>query len=209
MQVHTLRTAGWNESLITLLSTSGVVGVELQWASTTSTLDEIADEMDHLFGAPISRQKWLLIGHDLAQPDSRLVRHRGIWKSLGIDSKSVPLSEISEWCVEYADGIRFFGAVRATLEDFREEILRIWVNEPNCWMVYAPKSTCALDFSSWLSGGWAGVSLMPQAVLLEAAVQRGLALVRCIDVNQQAMSCLAVGAPSAIPLVGSPARRHN
>jgi hypothetical protein len=56
---------------------------------------------------------WLLVGHSAWQPDSRVTRHRRLWKSLEGSGLRTPLGRhVDEGFIEAAEGLRYFGALQ-------------------------------------------------------------------------------------------------
>lgn len=198
MQVISLKDAGWNEHLVAQLSSFGCVGVELRWKYSSGGLFNIINDLRKLFGVSGHTNEWLLAGHDLLQPATRITHYKGIWKSIGIEAKTLSTEDITEWSVKYEDGLRFFGVARFSSIDEKQG-LSVWSNQANCWLVYAAEKFRAFDFSLWLANGWGGMSLIPHAHLLTTARKQELVLVRYVEGCSEGVSCIAVGPPRAIP----------
>ncbi|RYF30165.1 MAG: hypothetical protein EOO23_05740 [Comamonadaceae bacterium] len=109
---------------------------------------------------------WVIAGHHAPQPDSRIVRHKKLWASLGL-SIAASDNQAFEWPVRFKDGLRFFGAVsKALVSD--ELLLALLEKSPMAWLVVGSKDVSTAIKQS-LSAGWVeSRSVIPDSLLMFA-----------------------------------------
>jgi hypothetical protein len=95
---------------------------------------------------------WLLVGHGAAQPSSRVVRHLKLWKSLEKRGLDIPSgNRVEEFEVAENGGIRFFGAIRISVDALSDSYRIIRQERGSCVIITnEPRSTLI----SVLRKGW-------------------------------------------------------
>lgn len=110
-----------NDSLV-LRTTSTPLSAGVWICKCERTLEEARLScLAHAFSvlAPLENgwEVWTMVGHRATQPDSRIVRYMGIWKSLSRRSIRFSDNEAMEVLHEYEDGVGFVGGVRVGSSD--------------------------------------------------------------------------------------------
>lgn len=117
---------------------------------------------------------WLVAGHRVAQPDNRLTRHFGLWKSLEKRGVAVPTGDfLKEALVSGEDGIRFFSAVRFSPEQV-EEVASILASESATIVVFgASHGRNRNRLEELVLRGWASTNTKPPEEVLELICSEG------------------------------------
>lgn len=128
--------------------------------------------MERLLRAYPNLQIWLLAGHRVEQPDTRIARYLGLWKSLQRRGLDLPEGRaIDETCVTNENGVRFFGALAIRLRDL-EKALKIVSNESGA-IVAADELTSGRVAAEAIVHGWPVVSTKPPEEILELVHSAG------------------------------------
>lgn len=94
---------------------------------------------------------WLLVGNSAWQPDTRMIKHRGLWKAL--KTRGVEVSHFTdtfEKMHESYEGLKFFGA-KLISELSAESVVQTIAEEHCAYILALPKDVGIRDL---LSKGW-------------------------------------------------------
>lgn len=115
-------------------------------------------------------QYWLLAGHRPTQPDNRITRYRRLWNSLETAGISLPQGGYLEESLHVGDGgIRFFGAVRFTIDQV-EAVHSVMVRTQAA-IVFADGSNATSNVPALLKTGWKLTDMSPPEEILGTIVQ--------------------------------------
>lgn len=115
---------------------------------------------------------WLITGHRTVQPDNRLTRHFGLWKSLARRGNDMPTGDfIEETFVPCEGGIRFFGGVKFAPQEV-DRVCGILTAEGGA--IVALDGAHGRNFLKELVGrGWAQKNTKPPEEILESVCPAG------------------------------------
>lgn len=109
---------------------------------------------------------WLVGGHSTLQPDSRIVRYNGFWKSLEKANVKIPTGEFLNDTVESDEaGVRFFGAVR--LHTDQSASINAVMMAAQAAVVFLPNADGAEIMMSLLEKKWSATNVKPPREILE------------------------------------------
>lgn len=94
---------------------------------------------------------WYFVGDSAWQDDTRIIRHKGLWK--GLHSRGIDVTHSSESCEEMleSDGkLRFFGA-KTISELSIESVVKALAEEHCSYLIALPEGT---DIKAALRSGW-------------------------------------------------------
>lgn len=100
-----------------------------------------------------SHRLWLFVIHTLWQSDTRLRRHKKLWRGLGEAGVELPRERTSEEILESRDGIKFYGAANVGRDDLAK-VGDILAREPGSLLVSAPRDQRP-PLRELLAAGWA------------------------------------------------------
>ena len=125
-------------------------GISRLQEKRAALLQNVLQKLSHLYDR---REIWLLTAHRLYQPDNRIIRYFGLWKSLKRDKLDLPLrAERFETLHEAKAGIKFFGAVRMEAED--STTANQIMMEKSTWIALLDGTNSRETVESLLASGW-------------------------------------------------------
>ena len=162
--------------------------------------------MEGLLCAYPKLQIWLLAGHRVEQPDTRITRYLGLWKSLQRRGLVVPEGRmIEETCVASDNGVRFFGAISIGLRDL-ERALRIVSNESGA-IVAADELASSQIATEAIMRGWPVVGTKPPEEILELVQSAGgFAAYVYGEFDDPCTTAAVFGQPDSVKFLGASRR---
>lgn len=179
MLIRSFDDASWNPSVVTALQMSGCSGIEIITSDShgqsaeIKSLAEIDSRLRKVFTTP---EYWLITGHEIAQPKSRIVRYNKLWRSIGINLPPVE-DKVAEWCVCSESGPRFFGVVKRELID-DIELCRLFRLLKTTWLIAVDGVINASSLMKALSLGWERTKYYCPKILLDFALENRAILVK-------------------------------
>lgn len=109
---------------------------------------------------------WLIVGHKTFQPNNRITRHNGLWKSLKNLGLVVPQGQfIAESALESEDGLRVFGAVRFDASQI--QAVHAVMRETQAAVAFIPGEQSDSMVTSIVRHGWLMKNTKPPEEILE------------------------------------------
>jgi hypothetical protein len=171
------------------------------WTVSVSVADSISNARLNCLGFALGklvangplRELWLIAGHYSWQPDNRITRHNGFWKSLAKGGIVLPQGDfVDEAVMESKDGLRAFGAVRFGLNQL--EAIHSVMQAAQAAIIFVPKAQSTDNVSSVVRHGWAMSNTKPPEEILEAVcAQSGLVVDVYGEFDDREVSVAAVG----------------
>ncbi|NDZ12399.1 tetratricopeptide repeat protein [Variovorax sp. WS11] len=177
MMMRSFTDAKWNLSIVTTLQASGCEGLEIVGPALNSAsaiaiaLSEISVQINKLFP---QAEYWLIAGHEIPQPKTKIANHKKFWKSVGINLAATS-TETAEWCVPSVEGPRYFGLAKKSLIKDDDVILLLDKFETT-WIVVLDGARAAQELVSSINSGWDGFCCSKN--LLEFAIRNEAVLIR-------------------------------
>lgn len=138
----------------------------------TTRHESLGDAIERLLLVYPRLQTWLLAGHRIDQPDTRITRHLRLWSSLQRRGLELPTGQpIEERCVEGESGLRFFGAVPLDLVDLGKALSIITQESGAIVAVY--EEVAGRLAAAAIAKGWPECSTTPPEAILEAVCLTG------------------------------------
>ena len=179
MLIRSFAEASWNSSVITALQTSGCSGIEIidtdfhGQSAKVRSLAEIDFRLKKVFTTP---EYWLITGHEVPQPKSRIALHNKLWKSIGINLAPVE-DQVAEWCVASESGPRFFGVVKKELIN-DVDMCKLFRLLKTTWLIAFDGITNASLLMRALALGWERSDYYCPKVLLDFAYENRTILIK-------------------------------
>lgn len=119
-----------------------------------------------------SWELWLVASHRVAQPDNRITRHFGLWKSLQKRGVRIPSGDfLRESSIASESGMRYFGAV-CFASDQLEAVCDVLSSESAA--IFACDSVSARSIAERLvESGWSQHNTAPPEEILERVCSEG------------------------------------
>lgn len=109
---------------------------------------------------------WLIGGHGTTQPNNRIVRFNGFWKSLQKANVKIPTGEfLDDTMADCGNGLRFFGAVRLGFD--QSENVDAVMRAAQAAVAFLPKVDGAGIVTSLLEKKWRPTNVKPPKEILE------------------------------------------
>jgi len=138
---------------------------------------------------------WLIAGHRAVQPENRITRHNGLWKSLRKAGVLVPDGDsVGESLLESDGGIRVFGAVRFDLNQV--QAAHSVMTSEQAAIILMPERRTKDAISSIVRNGWAAEILNtkpPEEILEAVCAHEGLVVDFYGRFDDPAVSVAAIG----------------
>ncbi|MDR6539659.1 hypothetical protein [Variovorax soli] len=182
MLIRSFAEANWNPDVVAELHAAE--GLEIIFTdltkpiSTKSAFAEITTRIDRVFR---SAEYWVISGHEVSQPKTRIVDYRKFWKStnIGVLSSS---GDLAEWRILNAEASRYFGVARRS--SFQEEdLLNLLENFSTTWILVLDGPHSTLEIASALHPGWEAFHYRCPGLLLEFVNKNDAILVRNFDAD--------------------------
>jgi hypothetical protein len=157
MLIRSFFDAHWSPAIIEELRASGCAGVEIIArpsmvpSSPRMPLAEIGGRVEKIIP---TAEYWLISGHEIPQPKSRIVDYKKFWRSFEI---SLPLhsSSVAEWCVSTPVGPKFYGIVKKSLLQ-EKDFIYLWSRLKTTWLVAMGGAHSAKELMNAVRSGWGG-----------------------------------------------------
>jgi hypothetical protein len=135
----------------------------------------------------------LLAGHKTLQPDNRITRHRGLWKSLVAGGADLPQGEfIKESVVVIKGGMRAFSAVRFELSQFKA--IHSIMLMTQAAITFTTKPAVLTKVAELTERGWPSTNTKPPEEILELVCdQSGLVIDAYGDFDDHDAAVAAIG----------------
>lgn len=178
LKIRTFEQAGWHISILSALAQYQCAGLEV---TVGEVRESVAKSMSLDYLRRVTRRViddpacWIIAGHAASQPDNRIVRHRKLWASLGVNVSASP-ELLQEWPVPAEDGLRFFGAIRSDLIA-DELLLNLWKNFSTVWLLMA-RDFDLTAIQHELALGWGDSRIRIPDEILRCASEHDAFLVR-------------------------------
>jgi hypothetical protein len=119
---------------------------------------------------------WLIAAHKTLQPDNRISRYNGLWKSLQKAGAIVPSGEfIDESVLPFGNSIRVFGAVRCNWN--QPEAINSILSTAQSALVILPRKQAENTLKTLVQHGWPVMNSKPPEEIVEAVcTQSGLVM---------------------------------
>lgn len=155
----------------TLKVAAAVWIAEQTGAMAKTRLNCLQQAIGNLVGCRPTWGLWLVVGNRTAQPDNKITRYLGLWKSLQKRGGVLPVGNfLPESLVASEHGIRFFGAVGFKLEQI-ERVSDLMVSESA--LVVAAEEPSGQKLAQELAlKGWSVPHAMPPEEVLELVCAR-------------------------------------
>ena len=182
MKMRSFADAKWNHNILAELEASGCEGVEVVGPALTAAsaiaaaLVEISVQINKL--CP-QAEYWLIAGHEMPQPNTRVANHKKFWKSVGINLPATSV-ETAEWCVSSVEGPRYFGVAKKSLIKDDDVILLLEKFETT-WIFALDGTHVAQEFASTLNVGWDRSCISKN--LLELVIRNNAVLIRNFGIS--------------------------
>ncbi len=109
---------------------------------------------------------YLLACHRTIQPDNRITRHRGLWKSLVAGGAELPKGEFSKESFLTAEGgMRAFGAVRFEFDQIKAVHSIIQLTQAA--IIFTSESSALAKVPTLVARGWATTNTKPPEEIVE------------------------------------------
>lgn len=146
-------------------------------------------------------EAWLLACHSAWQPDTRVTRHRKLWRSLEARGLVTPSGrQVREGLVESVDGLRFFGALQLGLGSL-EPVAAILEEECASHLVALRRQDESVA-AALVGSGWARPGVGPSPEVLEAVCSVGGVVFWPIGrFDDRDAGCIALAKPEVIDRV--------
>jgi Zn ribbon nucleic-acid-binding protein len=147
---------------------------------TTPVTDTVVNARVHclklalgVLAARLSNEEaWLIAAHSAPQPDNRITRHNGLWKSLKKAGVVIPQGDFLDECVLKSEStIRVFGAVRCGWN--QSEAINSVMKEAQAALVVIPGAKADETVKLLVQRGWAMWNSKPPKEVLEVACAKG------------------------------------
>ena len=184
MLIRSFADANWNPNVVASLHAFGCEGLEILLPGVTTSIataaafSEITARTRRIFPGA---EYWVISGHEISQPKTRIVSYRKFWKSAHM-SLSGSANDLAEWCVSTADGPKYFAV--AKLSFFKEKDLFFLLNNfKTSWVVVLDGMHVAQDLASDLHSGWKAFYARCSEDLLNFINRNDAILVRSFEAN--------------------------
>lgn len=136
---------------------------------------------------------WLLAAHRTPQPDNRITRHRGLWKSLLAAGVDLPEGEfIDESVLTTEGGMRIFSALRFELSQVKA--VHAIMLTTQAAIVFAEESAAITKVPVLVQRGWAMRNTKPPEEIVEVICeQSGLVVDAYGEFDDRDVSVAAIG----------------
>jgi len=137
---------------------------------------------------------WLIAGHETWQPDNRITRHNGLWKSLEKMGVLIPQGEFIRESVQTSNnGIRFFGAIHCDIGQLKA-IHAVMRATQSTLVLFPPTHTDKGFVQRLTQHGWEMAnSKPPEEILVAVSAQLGLVVEVYGSFDDPDVSVAAIG----------------
>jgi hypothetical protein len=116
---------------------------------------------------------WLLASHRGVQPDTKIVRHFGLWKSLEKRGAAAPIgAALCESIVEVEGGVRLFGATTFTTNQL-DKVAKVMSCEFGV-IVAATDARIRNTLERLVTQGWSQGASIPEEIVEAVCPEKGL-----------------------------------
>ncbi|MDI1285737.1 MAG: hypothetical protein PSV46_15195 [Reyranella sp.] len=144
---------------------------------------------------------WLMSGHDVWQPDNRIVKHNKLWKSL---AKRVPLPsgiKSEEFLVESAEGLKYFGFIECQ-GLVASELVSVLRTERACTLIASWGDDPTDELKSIARQGWTRPTIIPPLEILKIACRKNVIVYALLgDFDDQERGSAIIAQPQWIEAV--------
>jgi hypothetical protein len=184
MVIRSFADAKWNPSVIARLHAFGCEGLEIlspavgRPIANAAAFAEVTARIERVFS---SAEYWMLSGHEVPQPKTRIVSYRKFWKSLNMNL-SASSDDLTEWCVSGAEGPRYFGVAKLSLlKDV--DMFRLLDSFKTSWVMVLDGMHSASDLVRDIQVGWENSYVQCPEILLKFAHKHDAVLIRNFEIN--------------------------
>lgn len=167
MEIKHFAEANWNSELLENLEAGYADGLEVSFHCHLTSQEKILAL--ELIASSIKEQTsefdcWIVTGHTALQPDNRIIEHRKLWKSLGVQTAGIDRCHVAEWVTHFDGGVRYFGVLRQPF--VAQNLLSILAKEQISWIIISPPKLEAKYFENLLKNGWgASTQVVPSSFI--------------------------------------------
>lgn len=172
---------------------AGVWTLEVKDSLATAQLKCLDHSLKSLQANMPDWQFCLLAGHKTVQPNNRITRYRGLWKSLAAGGAVLPEGEFgSESVVVQEGGMRVFGAVRFALSQLKAVYCIMLMTQSA--IAFARTSATVTKVPQLTDQGWAAPNTKPPEEIVEVICDRsGLVIDTYGEFDDRTVSVAAIG----------------
>lgn len=179
MIARSFATAGWSASILAALANHGCDGIEISGVSAKengATGEALASLLGVVRSVFHAKQVWVIAGHNVPQPNTRIVKHQKLWNSLGLATKTFSENQAVEWMQATDAGVRFFGILDKVLVS-DDSLFKLWKTS-SCWLAVLKSKRPIEDLKEELLSGWSDTPQVLPDLLLRLAGKGNVLLIR-------------------------------
>lgn len=184
MLIRSFEDAKWNPSAVARLHAFGCEGLEIissAMAAPIATAAAFAEVTARIERVLSSAEYWMISGHEIPQPTTRVVSYRKFWRSANMNVPASP-NDLTEWCVPGAGGPRYYGVAKLSL--FKEkELFRLLSDFRTSWILGLNGVHAASNLASHIHLGWEPFCAQCPEILLKFAHKNDAVLIRNFEAN--------------------------